>query len=1043
MPNNTQNQSEFLRRVSTSARKREFEYAISQWEQSVADDYDEVAVNIEHREQDVFGGITNEDDEDEPSVEDSGELAVDIRTPDGKSLRRRRMVDGDYRSPKRKKEEYDDAHNATATTSLPPPLANTNQNPDSPDQGHPLSSPRVIKDVTSTPQREQALFLYGKDELPKGEATGIFSPRITITPNNQDIPSPVLLKERHVYIPNKRRLTDTSDAQGSGSEVDELDGAMPFKIFGWSPSRKSASVPSTADSTPQTSKKRSIGASTHPQGIRLTTFSARLKALRIENINKKFIKQNSDSDINADQITTSLAQDNQDSTTKPDNEWFQSEAMALPTSESGNISSSMIESTSAESDEPSILSNLPASSLEPVNTKAEVCEADKTSETDRVSEESSLNLIIDFADAYATDLGVVEDEQPSGTSPISPEHTDTPDSPLQRLQNYGANRRIPLLDEHDLARAEEMAARAVIAKYLPPTEKIGNFSFGGQPQAKEKEAKLKSLRQSFGRYVNDLDITKLEKNHTVTAWKRNWNEHLAGSGATPIAINRKQDVEACFHKLIESEGDFDDESANEFLRLMNRDEISVEQVMAQVNEKEFISKQRRQQQQGQNEAESTRQQDEDTDSTPNRPWPRLPCTPGWKPVEKGWVSHDGRYECVEAGVIPKFAFREQQDEPEAPDVPKTIWSGATGSDDEHINEDISFKLLGLEDNWKASPTGMYMSGIDDDLDYDSDESEIGWSSRLLNHRLLLTCNSVNGSNVDLSYDPEELDIPTMDTNRHFAKMDCTLANQYPNYVKTERKFNRMGEMVIIPPPVRKDKIPRKSCMKPLNQLRRARRGRPVARIEKWAKFKLMPEERDATDKLHPRPNGWSQKKQYILRKAFRQRGLYEMLPSVRAQHTRIRGFEQYYPRFLQQPAGTQVRQTASYGAAYILNHIARFKLGLPTEEDGKTRVKIRNALKKIIEHRKNGQTRYQQNTLAGYQYKIFSRAHQRRRIRQVDQVLPQDVNLVGTFQTRVRPQGAYMVYWRTSKKRNTDEQEDGDWVDLTNEGHLNEEPAGG
>ncbi|KAF3258211.1 hypothetical protein TWF192_000347 [Orbilia oligospora] len=1019
MPDTTQNQSEFLRRLSTSARRREFEFVVSQWEQNVADDY-EAVVDVEHRQRDVVGIIRNEDNEDETSTEDARERTPDLRTPNGKNLRRKIVVDPDVRSPKRKKEGDDDARTVTATTSLSPRPATPRPRSDPPGQGYTLNFARVIKDVTATPEREQAIFYYGTDESPIGETTGIFSPRSNLTLDDQDTPSPVLLKERHVYIPNQRQLIDTSETQGPESELDELDGAMPFKIFGWSPSRKSSSVPSSANSTPEKSKKRSIGTKAHPQGIRLTTFSAKLKALRIENITRKLIKKRSDPDMNVDKTTTPLAQNTRNSIPKLDKEAFQAKNMV------------------------STISDSSGSPCESINTEVEGHEVEETSETDKAPESHRLDLAIGFAEAYATDLGVARDELFAGSSSTNPERTDidTLASCRKNIQHYGAGRSIPLLDEHDLARAEEMAARAVIAKYMPPIKKIGNFSFGEEPPTKEKQAKLKALRKNFGHYINDLDATGLEKDHTITAWKRNWNEHLMSPGTTPIEINQKQDIEAYLDRLIESEGDTNNERAKEFLRLMNWDQIEVEQLMAQVDEQEILSKQRHEQRRGQAGGELASQQGEGPDSVPDRPWPRLPCTPGWKPVQKGWISHDGRYECIEAGAIPKFAYREEQCGAEAPDAPKTIWSGAKGSDDEHINEDISFKILGLEDNWKASPTGLYMAGFDDDNNSDSGESDIGWSSKLLNHRLMLTCNSVNGSNVDLSYDPEELDIPTMDMNRHFAKMDCTLANQYPSYVKTERKFNRMGEMVIIPPPVRKDKIPRRPCMKPLGRLRRARRGRPIARVEKWAKFKLLPEERDATDKLHPRPCGWSQKKQFLLRKAFRQNGLFEMLPSVRAQHTRIRGFEQYYPRFLQQPVGTQVRQTVSYGAGYILNHIARFKLGLPTSEDGQTRVKIRNALKKIIEHRKSGQSRYQQNTLSGFEYKIFSRAHQRRRVWDVNHVLPQDVNLVGSLQTRGRAQGTYMVYWRISKKRNPDKQEDGDWVDLSDEGYLDEEHSG-
>ncbi|RVD80565.1 uncharacterized protein DFL_008460 [Arthrobotrys flagrans] len=1039
MPSTTPSKSEFSRRLSTSARRREFEFAVSQWGQCVVGNHGEVAVDIEHRQQEVVGNVSNGDNEDEASHQDPRALATDIGISDGGSLRRKiGVVVIDARSPKRKKDDGDNAHILTATTFPPPRPATPHPNTNTPYQRHTSGFPRIIKDVTSTPEREQALFYYGTEESPVGETTGIFSPRVTLTLNNQEIPSPVLLKERHVYVPNKRKLTGNSETQGPESQLDP-DKAMPFKTFGWSLSRKSTSAQSSANSTPESSQKRTVDRETHPQGIRLTTLSAKLKALRIENINKSFVQQNGDPDTNVDKAIAPLAQNNQDSPPKFDSDVLQSVAMEITTGGAGDGSSSVGEHT--VSNKLPLPNGLPMPSLEPANTEAERIVHTLISEKDGASENSCLDLVVGLADAYATDLGVAEAELLSGSSPTSPEDMNTPDSHPTKLLNFETDRYIQLLDKHDIARAEEMAARAVITKYTLPTKKSGNFSFGEQLAAKGKKAKLKTLRDNFARYINGMDITGLEKGHTITAWKRTWNEHLLSSGAALIEINRGRDIRACFQNLVEAKGDHGDESAKEFLRLMSQGQIDMEKFMAQVDEEEARSKQRHQQRQAQDGIEPASQQDQVPGSVPNRPWPNLHCTLDWKPVGEGWISHDGKYECIQAGAIPKFAYRENQAEIEAPDAPKTIWLRATSSDDEHINEDISFKILGLEDNWKASPTGMYMSRIDDDDDSDSDQSDIGWSSRLLNHRLMLTCNSVNGSNVDLSYDPEELDIPTMDTNRHFAKMDCTLTLQYPNYVKTERKFNRMGEMVAIPPPVRKDKIPRRSCMKSLSQLRRTRRGRPIVRVEKWAKFKLMPEERDTSAKFHPRQSSWAQKKQFLLRKAFREQGLFEMLPSVRAQHTRIRGFEQYYPRFLQPPTSTQVCKTISYGAGYMLNHIARFKLGLPTLEDGKTRVKIRNALKKVIEHRKNGQSRHEQNKPYGFMYKIFNRA-QRRRIRPPNSVLDREVNLVGNFRTRGRAQGAYMVYWRVSKKRNADEKEDGDWVDLLDEEYLDEEPAG-
>ncbi|KAK6356918.1 hypothetical protein TWF718_001256 [Orbilia javanica] len=1032
MAGNTPNKTEFLRRLSTSARKRDFEFAVSQWEQRVINGYDEVDEDPEHGQHDVAGVSRDRANRDGDPPRGPGTLSTDIQTLDSRPSDKSMAVDVDVRPPKRKRNGETTVHVFPATTIQPPGPETTRSTTDSLDQRHIPDLPRVVKDITSTPEREQSLFYYGTNKSPAGKATGIFSPRLVSTPEKQEAPPPVLLKERYVYGSNKRKLSSNSEERELEGQSNDLDRNMPFTIFGWSPSRKNASANSSANSTPDSSRKKSTDIKTHPQGVRLTTFSAKLKALRIENINKRSLQQNGDTDANLDNTAAPPESNTQDSLPNPEGKVIRPRDK-LPTD--GTIGNHSSGEEHTMSNDPLSSDNLPRRGLEPADTELGGQAHTQAYEADQHSGESCPDLTIEFANAYVTDITMGEYELPSGSSRAGPADTGAQNPRPTKFPNFEGGRGIPLLDKHDIARAEEMAARAVIAKYTPPTPKIGNFSFGGQVTAKEREAKLKALRNDFNLYINNLDATSLERDHTIAAWKRGWNEHLADSGSALVKINRQQDIEAYLKTLAEAEGDLD-ETTKEFLRFMNRDQIDMDEFMAQMDEEEDRSKQRYLQRNG--------QPSQAPGPIPNRPWPHLPCTLGWEPVKTGWVSYDGKYECIEAGAIPKFAYREEQiQEPEAP---KTVWSGAMGSDDEIINEEISYKLLGLEENWKESPTGMYLGRIDDKNgdDSDTDEEDIGWSSRLLNHRLMLTCNSVNGSNVDLSYDPEELDIPTMDTNRHFAKMDCTLTLQYPNYVKTERKFNRMGEMVTISPPVRKDKIPRKSCMKPLEPDSPKNQGRPRVVARKRVKFRLTHEERSISDSFHPRQSSWSQKKQYLLRKAFRQHGLFEMLPSVRAQHTRIRGFEHYYPRFLQPPPRTQVRQTGSYGAGYILNHIARFKLGLPTLEDGRTRAKIRDSLSKLVEHRKNGLTRHRQNKYNGFLYKLPGRVFQqgRRRIRHPNYLLEQEPRLVAAFQTRTRERGAYMVYWRASKERNTDDKEDGDWVDLSDEGYVSEENSG-
>ncbi|KAK6534164.1 hypothetical protein TWF281_005499 [Arthrobotrys megalospora] len=844
---------------------------------------------------------------------------------------------------------------------------------------------------------------------------------------------------------------------------------MPFKLFGWSPSRKDgSSAESSTGSTPGPSRQQPVNMNTLPPGIRLSAFSAKLKTLRIENMKKGDAGQNADPTVSGsktNEATGAISSGHRPSLPLSDHEVVQSGALPAFTSNTGFSTSD--NGGHILSNESHIETRLPKPGSDSVNGKeissgTEGLQPEPTPapispkpspalhlspEVDEVSKIECPDLTIEFAGALVTNLSLPGNESSSKSFRAEPESADSKSSNQVRLPDFEAHRYIPIIDKNDIARAEEMAARAVIAKYSPGTLRTGETSPNPQSPAKINGVGVGPHQGSFARYVENIDIMSLEKDHTISAWRRGWNEHFLSSGINIVEVSRKQDVEAYFLQLAETGEDAGEESARGFLRLTKRGEVDIDEFMAQVDEEEARCKRRYQERKSRGALEEDLMDyvDETLDSAPNRPWPHLPATPGWQPVKKGWRSHDGRLECIEAGIIPKFEYRdanwEEKDETGAPEPskPVTIWSGARDGDDEHTNEDISFKLLGLEENWKASPTGMYMSRVDEDGGSDSDESDIGWSSNLLNHRLMLTCNSVNGSNVDLVYDPEELDIPAMDTNRHFAKMNCTLRLQYPNYVKPERKFNRMGEMVVIPPPVRRDKITRRPCIKRLSQFRYTRRNRIGNR--KTVKFSLTHEQKEATDRLHPRQNFWVQKRDLVLKRAFREHGLIEMLPSVRAQHTRIKDFERYYPRFLQPPSGTKVRQTICYGAAYILNHIARFKLGLPTSEGGKTRTKIRTALKKVLQHRKGAQRRYDQNKPAAFKYKIFSRVIRRGRFQHVNNVLDQDVKIVGNFRTSQRAEKKYVIYWKESVKRNSFDKEDGVWVDIPDEEYDDREYA--
>ncbi|KAF3931182.1 hypothetical protein ABW19_dt0204072 [Dactylella cylindrospora] len=275
----------------------------------------------------------------------------------------------------------------------------------------------------------------------------------------------------------------------------------------------------------------------------------------------------------------------------------------------------------------------------------------------------------------------------------------------------------------------------------------------------------------------------------------------------------------------------------------------------------------------------------------------------WIPVQQGWRSEDRSLICVKSGTIPKFEYRgphfEEQNEDIlgfGPPPPQIIWSGLGSYDDQEMNYEIAWKMFGAMDEWKQTPLGMYIDDTDDESNGKTIEGDINWSGKGLSYRLMLACNSVHGSNVSLLFDPEELDTPTLDFDRNFHKQACLLEHEYPSYVWPTRSFDDLGQLVVVPPPLRKDRLPGKPILKtsdPQWRLTGKRQNNENVRSSsrKMVRFELT-DEQEMVAAYHPRANGWCRLKNTEIRRQLKNGiGILDMLPSVRACLTRIHGFE--------------------------------------------------------------------------------------------------------------------------------------------------------
>ncbi|KAK6534165.1 hypothetical protein TWF281_005500 [Arthrobotrys megalospora] len=203
MSNITPSNSDFFRRLSTSTHRRQFELAVTQWEEgAIASSYDEDAMDIDDGI-DTAVGEGNGNDEVGTRYQPSEPLVTGSRAFDGASVPRRVGLGSGTSTLKRKKSDdsdggYNIRANNTTTSSYPPQLSALQSTSNYSHQTNTYSTSshrRRIKDVTLTPERERSIFYHGSDETPSGQSTGIFSPKFALSSGIKDIPSPSLPKE--------------------------------------------------------------------------------------------------------------------------------------------------------------------------------------------------------------------------------------------------------------------------------------------------------------------------------------------------------------------------------------------------------------------------------------------------------------------------------------------------------------------------------------------------------------------------------------------------------------------------------------------------------------------------------------------------------------------------------------------------------------------------------------------------------------------------------------------------------------------------------
>ncbi|EPS35659.1 hypothetical protein H072_10913 [Dactylellina haptotyla CBS 200.50] len=791
----------------------------------------------------------------------------------------------------------------------------------------------AISYVASTRPGEWGLFHFGGEETPLKEPTGIFSPRKVIHPRAANHILPKLEKEGN----------HPSAGEQDGSDNDGYDGG--------------AELP--------------LDENTHPQGYTpdLTDEPGRRKfslqrpsgslssSLRSEN-GKNAIYRRASSNILSFSNTVLgcrenilAAQQKSPGFDTPDRILENTNKISSPQDSTSKLvqrSSYSIVHNNADSTSACHALFAPAKpgSLLPYHHSAlwsrslQASDADESTFADAWAKESVLyeSFSSDSQESRSIDIGSPQSINPVRLAPKVP--------PRMTTKSY---RHLKVIEDDDLKSRPWFKGTPRVRK-RSSRDGRAQENYSTSKRSDDGEC-LSPCREQFLRKFKSLELGDLKK-FTATE-ERKALELLCDVGNIKLGeISSAQELRRALDQKSSTNSD-------DFMDVL--DEIEERHIELQKEKSYFIR-----------EFEQEEEDGSDYDTYVAKLVPPIPCTPGDIP---GFVYLGSRWE-------------DQVDEYLAmgPRPPVYWWTGVKSTDDEHINLDLSYKLLELETKWEESSSGQYLADINDsDTSSDDSEEEISWASNLLNPRLMLTCNSVHGSNVDLTFDPEELDVPTLDFERHFAKMDCKLNHQYPNN-DTIHKFNQLGQITISKPPPRdKKKIP-KSCLKNLQPKESSKNNKDDKstrskrnRDRKHVAFNLSEDDAGYADTFHPRGVRWCTRVLKVFKRDDQvKRGWHDVLPSVRAGFTRIKGFEKYYPRFLQPPKGTHMTQTKSKETAYFMNHIARFKLGFPPSrssgEDTYTTPSIRVTLEKILKRRERAKSRSGQGQGKDiYRYDIFTR----------------------------------------------------------------------
>ncbi|KAF3921055.1 hypothetical protein AA313_de0203776 [Arthrobotrys entomopaga] len=796
------------------------------------------------------------------------------------------------------------------------------------------ATPRVIiKDVTSTPQREWALFHYGKAEASVLSITGIFSPmmpsdRVEDEDEGVDGSDGESSQDEGMEI-DQKSLSDLANSQKGGGGTRRSSTSTDKKVEFKQPETEPNLPPIDTDSAGSSGKSDTRLSVTSSAQTGRSRVSFDLPPTTTEESLLRAFKEHGSYD----------QPDQSYSTLSSEGEYFEYGGVVLKASPKSPPNDKGKQRQYSTSEQAQILTRI----------LQDGCEQDQ----DQDEDPNDADILM--RDSIRTCFPILE-----GMSPEEICHLSLGLTPH------------PHCNKH---------AQSDHSNQNPPNS--NNINVGLEGDSADE--------------FRFMEVEELE-GYTAMARKKNLEDLFSAEIPIRTVFNRDELFEYLQEEAEQMELD-GDEDQNTIGRLFSHLQCDINEFMSRINETE------------QDRVNSQRMKsyyDQEAEKPPPPPqfegWGydspsalTLMNPHGWKPVQAGWISWDTSLVCIESGTIPKFFYRRRfwEEEEEGsqefgPRKPMLFWSGVSSTDDEHANLDISYKLLGFHQLFRETPTGMIAANQSDDsedsdADYETEEEEdIDWSSRLLNHRLLLTCDSVRGSNTDLTFDPEELDTPTLDFERnYYKKTNSTLHRRYPNTTRIERKFDRMGQLVLLLPEPRPIHLPKRSILKggPRYRFEPSKKpGGGSSKKKKFVKVMLHEDVFQHTQLYHPQKKGFVVSEHNGERKRMGRFGIREVLPSIRAAFTRVKGYERYYPSFLRPPQGSNMTHTSSYETGYFMNHISRFKLGIPSStstasSSNKITTSIKNALMKVTGRRKEGREgvkEYKDRSFK-YSYELFGR----------------------------------------------------------------------